>query len=192
MPSSPPTDPDVRISRIRFFTTEFRSRRHRWVILIIDHPSDDTSRDSLVEKCSSPVGLSIAVSVTGWQGACPFPCFPSMALCARRLPSLLRVLASPVPRSRQYYEGATTSHPRIYGRLLVRCRSPRDPPSFVSAVALPKGRRCLPGQGLCCAGRPKLPACSRGREWDLSGLQAIHPVPLLCSRTPVEATCPRH
>lgn len=48
-----------------------------------------------------------------------------MALCARRLPSLLRVLASPVPRSRQYYEGATTSHSRISGRLLVRCRSPR-------------------------------------------------------------------
>src|SRR6266568_6934045 len=36
----------------------------------------------------------------------------------------------------------------------------------------------------------RLPAC--GREWDLSGLQAIHPVPLLRSRTPVEPTCPRH
>ena len=30
----------------------------------------------------------------------------------------------------------------------------------------------------------------RGRVWDLSGLQAIHPVPLLRSRTPVEPTCP--
>jgi len=33
---------------------------------------------------------------------------------------------------------------------------------------------------------------SREREWDLSGLQTFHPVPLLCSRTPVESTCPRH
>src|SRR5207248_6872095 len=32
---------------------------------------------------------------------------------------------------------------------------------------------------------------ARGREWDLSGLQAIHPVPLLRSRTPVEPMHPR-
>ena len=37
---------------------------------------------------------------------------------------------------------------------------------------------------------PNVPALSRGREWDLSGLQAIPPVPLLRSRTPVEPTCP--
>src|SRR5258708_9282338 len=30
-----------------------------------------------------------------------------------------------------------------------------------------------------------------GREWDLSGLQAVLPVPLLRSSTPVEPTCPR-
>jgi len=47
-----------------------------------------------------------------------------MALSARRLPSLLRVPASPVPRSQRYYEGATTSHPRISGRLLVSLPPP--------------------------------------------------------------------
>ena len=115
-----------------------------------------------------------------------------MALPARRLPSLPRVPASPVPRSRRYYEGATTSHPRIYGHSLVRARSPRDPSSFVFAVALPEGRRSLPGLALCWCRRPISGLLSRGREWDLSGLQAILPVPLLRSGTPVEPTCPRH
>ena len=96
--------------------------------------------------CPRPVRLSIVVTCTRSQGSKSLSCFPSMALSARRLPSLLRVPESPVPRSRRYYEGATTSHPRIHGRLLVRFHSPRDPPSFVSAVALPKGRRSLPGQ----------------------------------------------
>ena len=32
----------------------------------------------------------------------------------------------------------------------------------------------------------------RGHGWVLSGLQAIHPVPLLRSWTPVESACPRH
>src|SRR5215470_1167379 len=31
---------------------------------------------------------------------------------------------------------------------------------------------------------------SRGRQWDLSGLQVIHSVPLLRSWTPVEPMCP--
>src|SRR6266567_3892456 len=41
------------------------------------------------------------------------------------------------PHSRQYYEGATTSHPRIHGHLLVRFRCPRDPPAFVLACGAP-------------------------------------------------------
>jgi len=47
-----------------------------------------------------------------------------MVLCARRLPSLVRVPASPVPRCHRYYGGATTSHPRISGRLLVSLPPP--------------------------------------------------------------------
>src|SRR6516165_5807385 len=56
-------------------------------------------------------------------------------------------------------------------------------------------RRSAPGR-LEASSRPGLPGCpapalSRGREWDLSGLQAIRPVPLLRSKTPVESRCPR-
>jgi hypothetical protein len=40
--------------------------------------------------------------------------------------------------------------------------------------------------------RPAVPAPSCGRRWDLSGLQATLPVPLLRSGTPVEPTCPCH
>jgi hypothetical protein len=114
-----------------------------------------------------------------------------MALSSRRLPFLLRVPASPVPRSQRYYEGATTSHPLISGRSLVRSRSPPDSSRFVLAAALPEGRRSLPGPGFGLAGCPSFRLLSCGREWDLSGLQAILPVPLLRSRTPVEPTCPR-
>jgi hypothetical protein len=34
------------------------------------------------------------------------------------------------PRSQRYYEGATTSHPRICGHLWIRFRSPSDPSYF--------------------------------------------------------------
>jgi len=50
----------------------------------------------------------------------------------------------------------------------------------------------LPGPGLLLLPAALLRLLSREREWDLSGLQTFHPVPLLCSRTPVESTCPRH
>jgi len=74
-----------------------------------------------------------------------------MGLSSRRLPSLLRVLASPVPRSPRYYEGATTSHPRIRGHLLVRSRSPHAPSSF-------RVRRSAPGSAEVTS-RPGLWAC---------------------------------
>src|SRR5215470_6333946 len=70
---------------------------------------------------------------------------------------LVRVPASPVPRFRRYYEGATTSQPRINGRLFGSL-----PPSTVYplgsclAAALPEDRRSLPGQGSWSAGVPIL------------------------------------
>jgi hypothetical protein len=70
--------------------------------------------------------------------------------------------------------------------------APRDPPSFVFALALPKGRRSLRRPGPLFSRRPFFRLLSRGRGWDLSGLQAIRPVPLLRSWTPAEPTCPRH
>ena len=89
-----------------------------------------------------------------------------MVLSSRRLPSLLRVPASPVPRSQRYYEGATTSHPLIPGRLLVRSHSPRDPPVFVLARALPEGRRSLlRARALFC----RLPLAPAARVWTRVG-----------------------
>ena len=102
-----------------------------------------------------------------------------MVLSSRRLPFLLRVLASPVPRSRRYYEGATTSHPRIRGRLLVRFHGPRASPLFVFAAALLVTRRCLPGPGLLFSRRPHRPALHRV---DTNGLSQVfrRSIPCLC------------
>src|SRR5712671_6715966 len=64
--------------------------------------------------------VSLAIHVVSWTrfAECMSrPLFLDMVLSSRRLPSLLRVPASLVPRSRRYYEGATTSHLRISGRL---------------------------------------------------------------------------
>jgi len=127
------------------------------------------------------------------QGPCPRPRFPAMALSTRRLPFLCGVPVSPVPRSQRYYEGATTSHPRIHGRLF-------------GLLPLPTGylhiraRRSAPARSedifrARALGHPVAPSAGfelRGREWDLSGLQAIRPVPLLHSSTPVEPMYPRH
>jgi hypothetical protein len=116
-----------------------------------------------------------------------------MGLSSRRLPSLLRVPVSPVPRSRRYYEGATTSQPRINGRLF---GSLPPPTTYLLgsclAAALLEARRSSPRPGLLVSRRPNFSGSSlRGHDWDLSGLQAIRPVPLLRSWTPVESTCPR-
>jgi hypothetical protein len=81
-----------------------------------------------------------------------------MALSTRRLPFLRRVPVSPVPRPLRYYEGATTSHSRIRGRLLVRSRGPRDLRLFVFALRSRKVRRpSRAGDFLLCR-RPQAPA----------------------------------
>src|SRR5712691_11746368 len=115
-----------------------------------------------------------------------------MALSSRRLPSLLRVPASPVPRSRRYYEGATTSHrvsmaaywfaSTAHGYLLVRVRlrAPGRTDVLFQARAL---------------GQP-VPDLSGSLYVDANGISQVFrrslPVPLLRSGTPVEPTCPRH
>src|ERR1700680_1800902 len=74
---------------------------------------------------------------------------------------------------------------------LVRFRRPRLPPVSCS----PRRSRKAGGPSRARAllyRLPNFPALVRGREWDLSGLQAIHPVPLLRSSTPVEPMYPRH
>lgn len=92
-----------------------------------------------------------------------------MVLFSRRLPSLLRVPASPVPRSQQYYEGATTSHSRISGHLLVRFRRPRHPSCFVSRLRAPASAEvpCRPGP--CCCRLP----CSGFSRVDTNGISQV-------------------
>ena len=76
---------------------------------------------------------------------------------------------------------------------MVRFHCPRVTSAFVLALALLKGRRSPSRPGvLACPAAPTAGFRLRGREWDLSGLQTIRPVPLLRSSTPVEPTCPRH
>ena len=84
---------------------------------------------------------------------------------------------------------------RIPGHLFVSLPGSTLPSSVrVSqlALALPEGRRVPSGPGSLFS---RLPDCrlalSRGRERDLPGFQAVHPVPLPRSRTPAESTIPR-
>src|SRR5207342_583921 len=83
---------------------------------------------------------------------------------------------------------------RIPGRLFVSPPGSTLPSSFrVSqlALALLEGQRVPSRPGHCSAGDPIAGLLSRGRERDLPGFQAVHPVPLPRSRTPAESTIPR-
>src|SRR5580700_5627091 len=61
LPSPSPTDPDVRISRIRFFMREVRSRMGVRDDLV-DRPSVDAGRDSSVEEGWPPRRLGYPLS----------------------------------------------------------------------------------------------------------------------------------
>ena len=83
---------------------------------------------------------------------------------------------------------------RIPGPLFVSLPGSTPPPQFVSRSLRSRSRKfggCLPGRGRCSTGDPIAGLLSCGRERDLSGSQAIHPVPLPRSRTPAESTIPR-
>ena len=75
---------------------------------------------------------------------------------------------------------------------MLRFRGPRDPPRFVSRnvrsqkVGEPSGPGSIVQPATRLAG-----LLARGRERDLPGSQAIHPVPLPRSPTPAEPTTPR-
>src|SRR5208282_5351228 len=118
LPSPPLTDPDVQVSRIRFFTGEFRSRwrrgRRPCLACREAHGGDDVPafvlassaiRCRFVDRFAEPK-VSSRVS-RQWLSSRGAP------------PSLARVPASPVPHGQRYCEGATTSRLRIPGRLSV-------------------------------------------------------------------------
>jgi len=163
----------------------------------IDHPSDDTIRDSSGEK-GPKVGVRYRIKIffdveidhptqsTSVDRATPrfdlassaircrfvhrfvrpkvLPCCPSAVLSSRRPPSLGWVPVSPVPQRRQYYEGATTSHPRIPGHLLVSLPGPTRSLSASCSLlpALPGGWRLRSGQDHCSAGGP---TCRLALAW---------------------------
>jgi hypothetical protein len=142
-------------------------------------------------SCQFSYPLSFRAQVCEAQSS--LPCCPSAVLSSRRPPSLGWVPVSPVPQRRQYYEGATTSHPASPVTYLFRFRGPRDP-SLLRARCCQRSRadggsdraRTIVQPAVLFAG-----SLSRGREWDLSGSQATHPVPLPRSKTPAEPTFPR-
>ena len=83
---------------------------------------------------------------------------------------------------------------RLSGRLFVSLPGSTLPSSVRVSQLAPRSRKdggCLPGRGHCSAGDPIAGLLSRGRERDLPGFQAVHPVPLPRSRTPAESTIPR-
>ena len=81
---------------------------------------------------------------------------------------------------------------RIAGHLFASLPgSARSSSLRVSQLALPVGRRGLPGRGHCSTGDPIAGLLPRGRERDIPGFQAIRPVPLPRSTTPAEPTIPR-
>ena len=75
---------------------------------------------------------------------------------------------------------------------MLRFRGPRDPPRFVSRNLRSRkvGEPSRPGSIVQPATR-SAGLLARGRERDLPGSQAIHPVPLPRSTTPAEPTIPR-
>ena len=103
--------------------------------------------------------LSIAVSWTGLQGSCPSPCFPSMALSTRRLPSLLQgpgepgspALGSTMKALRLPIRVSTVTYwfaPAAHAILRLSC----------SLAALPGAAEVSPGPGLSFHRRPQAPA----------------------------------
>ena len=61
----------------------------------------------------------------------------------------------------------------------------------VSQLALPEGRRAFRARVVVQPATRSAGLLARGRERDLPGFQAIHPVPLPRSTTPAEPTTPR-
>ena len=91
-----------------------------------------------------------------------------------------------VPRLQRYYQGATTSCPRVSFGLLFRQPVPRVPAGFVSALGR-SHRRAGPAtdRGLDFhAGNPLSSVLAHGQGQDLPGSLATHPVTLRRSTTP--------
>jgi hypothetical protein len=82
--------------------------------------------------------------------------------------------------------------PRLSGHLFASLPgSTRSSSVRVSQLALPEGRRAFRARVVVQPATRSAGLLARGRERDLPGSQAIHPVPLPRSSTPAEPTIPR-
>jgi hypothetical protein len=108
----------------------------------------------------------------------PLPCCPSTVLSSWRPPSLDRVPVSPVPRRHQYYEGATTSRPRMPGHLFGSLPGPtRFPRGSCSLMQRSRaGGGPASGQDPCSTGDPYYPAT---RRVDVGGSSQVPRRPFL-------------
>jgi hypothetical protein len=88
------------------------------------------------------------------------------------------VLRLPATRARSLICFVSGVHPTLLGSCLAACAPGRSEGAFRAGVIVQPATRIA---GLL----------SRGRERDLPGSQAIHPVPLPRSTTPTEPTIPR-
>jgi len=131
--------------------------------------------------------LSVRGQVCGVQ--CPLPCVRSTVLIPWRPPSLARVPVSPVPRGQRYYEGATTSRPRIPGRLFVSLPgSARSSALRARLGGAPGWLEDPSGPGHLVSRPPICRHTLTRTQRDLTGSQAIHPMPLPRSKTPAGPT----
>ena len=122
----------------------------------IDDPTQSTSVDRATPRFDLGSSAIRCRFVHRFVRPKVLPCCPSAVLSSRRPPSLGWVPVSPVPQRRQYYEGATTSHPRIPGHLFVSLPGPTRSLSASCSLlpALPGGWRLRSGQDHCSTGGP--------------------------------------
>ena len=173
MPSPPLTDPDVRISRIRFLLWQVRTGKPRLTV------------------ASRPLGT--AAAHRGWRSSVAIrPCcvdtdsgcgvpgvFPFDGSTSRLSPSLPWVLRGGVSQVQQYYE--TLRLPRTQtGRLMDSSLGSSPSPRLRSVRYESTSCRLAPGFTV-----RRRETGSVGREYrDLTGSWDAPPVPMPCSLTP--------
>ena len=173
LPPSPPTDPDVQISRIRFLASEFRPERYTYRPFRL--PGEVTMVP--IEQHRHLIGVAIHRRFVDRDGEVQALVSVSRRWSHwRRLPSLGRVLLSAVPRRHRYYEGATTSRPISPTAYQFAAGYHANLHLRVLAEALPHSRRGRAGQDLGSAGGP----CPAFRRVDGDGISQVPWRSFLC------------
>ncbi len=157
----------------------YRSSLHRACehSLVEEHPASSTIQCRFVNRFAGSIVPSRVSHHWFSPRDAPLPSFGSRRARFPALGSTMRALRLPMHASTAAYWFAAAVHASSFFRV---------------RLCAPVRAEVSSGPGFWWCRLPQSPALARGRAWDLSGLQAIHPVPLLRSTTPVEPTCPRH